>query len=143
MTFAILNLLPGNVATAILGPYATPQSIRILNQQLGLNQPFLVRYGQWLREFFHGSLGSSLETHQSVISILAQRAPVTGELILVAMCIALVVAIPLAVLSAKNAGGFADRLSTLLSMIGVSVPGFVIGLALILVVAEKSKIFPA
>ena len=143
MTFAILNLLPGNVAVAILGSYATPQSIRILNQQLGLNQPFLVRYWEWLRNFFHGNLGSSLETHQSVISILSQRAPVTFELIIVAMCIALVVAIPLAVLSAKKTGGFADRMSTLLSMIGVSVPGFVIGLALILLVAEKSKIFPA
>lgn len=143
ITFAILNLLPGNVALAILGQDATAQSERQLSQQLGLDRPFFVRYADWLGHLIHGNLGSSLVTHQSVTRILAQRAPVTAELIVVAILIALIAAIPLAVLSVKKAGGVTDRLSSLLAMVGLSVPGFVIGLALILAVAVKVRLFPA
>lgn len=143
ITFAILNLLPGNVALAILGQNATPQAERELERQLGLNHPFFVRYGDWLNGLFHGTLGRSLESHQSVASILAQRFSVSLELIIVALLIALLTAIPLAVLAAKKPGGFADRFASVVAMVGLSVPGFVIGLALILLAAVKVKIFPA
>jgi peptide/nickel transport system permease protein len=143
ITFAVLNLLPGNVALAILGQNATAQSEQQLEQELGLNRPFIVRYGDWLGDLLHGDLGRSLITHQSVNTVLAQRVPVTAELIVVAILIALIIAVPVAVLSAMRTGGPVDRIGGLVAMVGLSVPGFVVGLALILVVSVKVKIFPA
>lgn len=143
ITFAVLNLLPGNVTLAILGNQATPESEKVLSQQLGLDHPFIVRYWDWVRDLLHGDLGRSLMTHESVTSQLAQRAPVSAELVLLAVLIALLLAVPLAVLAARRTGGLVDRASSLLAMVGLSVPGFVIGLALILLVAVKVKLFPA
>jgi peptide/nickel transport system permease protein len=143
ITFAVLNLLPGNVALAILGDNATEQSVHQLQEELGLNQPFFVRYGNWFGNLVQGDLGRSLITQQSVNTIVAERAPISAELILLAVLIALIMAIPAAVLSARKPGGVVDRLSGLVAMVGLSVPGFVVGLALILLVAVEVKAFPA
>lgn len=143
ITFAILNLLPGNAALAILGQNATRQGVVQLEKQLELNHPFFVRYGDWLWSLLHGNLGHSLQTDQSVASIVGERAPVTIELIVMAILIALLLAIPVAIAAASKTGGLVDRGSALLSMIGLSVPNFIVGLVLILVVAVKVKLFPA
>lgn len=143
ITFAVLNLLPGNVTEAILGSQATAASERVLSRQLGLNHPFLVRYWDWVTGVLHGNLGNSLITNESVTSQLGQRLPVSAELVVLSILIALLIAIPLAVLASRRAGGIVDRFSSLLAMIGLSVPGFVIGLALILLVSVQVKLFPA
>lgn len=143
ITFAVLNLLPGNVTEAILGSQATAASERVLSRQLGLNHPFLVRYWDWVTGVLHGNLGNSLITNESVASQLGQRLPVSAELVVLSILIALLIAIPLAVLASRRAGGIVDRFSSLLAMIGLSVPGFVIGLALILLVSVQVKLFPA
>ena len=119
IAFMILNILPGNVAYAILGDTATPQSVAILTKQLGLNHPVVVRYWQWFDAALHGNLGTSLLSHQSVTSIIAQRAPVSFELGLIAILLALAFAIPSAILAARRPGGIADRVTTTISMVAI------------------------
>jgi peptide/nickel transport system permease protein len=143
ITFMILNVLPGNAALAILGQQATAQSQAALEQQLGLNQPLVERYFTWLGHVLQGQLGNSLITRQSVLTELNQRVPVTLELLILGMLIALVVAIPIAVLAAGRPGGIVDRLSAITAMAALSIPTLILGLVFILLLAVKFKIFPA
>src|ERR1700733_2515025 len=92
ITSRVLNVLPGNPALAILGQQATAQSQATLEQQLGLNQPLVERYFTWLGHVLQGHLGDSLITRQSVLTELSQRAPVTIELLVLGILIALIFA---------------------------------------------------
>jgi peptide/nickel transport system permease protein len=141
LAFIVLNLLPGNVALAILGDEATPSAIHNINQQLGLDRPVLVRYWEWVVNALHGRLGFSLLDHQSVSSIITQRAPVTLELGAFSIVLALVFAVPTAIAAARRPGGVIDRLSTLLSMAGASTPNFVLALLLVLLLAVRVHLF--
>jgi peptide/nickel transport system permease protein len=143
LSFLLLNLLPGDTATAILGTNATHQELAQLQQQLGLNQSLVVRYAHWLGGALTGNLSHSLITQQSVASLLAQDAPVTLELLILGFLIALVLAIPVAMLGVHKPGGIADRITALVAMVGLSVPNFIVGLVLILVFAVRFRIFPA
>lgn len=143
IAFVILNVLPGNVVYAILGAQATDQSIANLTKQLGLNHGLVYRYWQWLVGAFHGRLGNSLLSHQSVTSIIAERAPVSFELALFAIVLALAFAVPVATLAARRPGGIADRISLTMSMFAISIPSFVLGLLLILVFAVKFHVTQA
>jgi peptide/nickel transport system permease protein len=140
VAFGVLNFLPGGTADAILGPSATPQAIAILNKQLGLNQPILVRYGKWLWEAVHGQLGTSLVSHQTVASMIATRAPVSAELGVMAIIEAVCLAVPIAILCARRPNGLLDKTTTFISLMGISVPGFGIALLLILVFALKLQL---
>jgi peptide/nickel transport system permease protein len=143
LTFIVLNALPGDAATALLGVNATPAEVRALTIKLHLNEPFLVRYGNWLGGALHGNLGTSLYNQQPVTSIIAQRLPVTVELVVYAVIITFVVSIPLAVLSARRPRGVVDRTSMVLSMGGLSIAPYVLALLLILVFADDLRILPA
>jgi peptide/nickel transport system permease protein len=141
IAFGILNLLPGGTAATILGGNATPQAIAQLDKTLGLNHPLVVRYWNWIWAALHGHLGSSLVTQQSVSSIISTRAPVTAELGLMAIIFAMVLALPIATLSAKKSGGMFDRVFTFISLMSISIPPFVVGLGLIIIFALKLRWF--
>jgi peptide/nickel transport system permease protein len=143
ITFMLLNVLPGNAALAILGQQATAASQAALEKQLGLNQPLAERYFTWLGHVFQGRLGDSLTTGQSVLTELSQRAPVTVELLILGILIALVTAIPIAVLAAGRPGGVVDRLSAMVAMAALSIPTLILGILLILILSVKFKVFPA
>jgi peptide/nickel transport system permease protein len=143
LTFIVLNALPGDAASALLGVNATPAEVRALSIKLHLNEPFWVRYGNWLAGALHGNLGTSLYSHLPVTTILAQRLPVTIELVVYALVITFVVAIPLAVFSARRPRGVVDRSSMVLSMGGLSIAPYVLALMLILVFADDLRILPA
>jgi peptide/nickel transport system permease protein len=143
LTFAVLNLLPGDAAQALLGADATPQEVQQLRVQLHLNQPFLTRYGHWLGAAVTGHLGSSLGSGQPVTTILAQRLPVTFELIGYAFVISLAIAIPVATLSARKPGGVFDAVATFVTLIGLSIAPYILALLLILVFAVNLALFPA
>jgi peptide/nickel transport system permease protein len=143
LTFVILNSLPGDAASALLGVNATPAEVRALSIKLHLNEPFWVRYGNWLGGALHGNLGTSLYSHLPVTTILAQRLPVTIELVVYALIITFVVSIPLAVLSARRPRGVVDRTSMVLSMGGLSIEPYVLALLLVLVFADDLRILPA
>jgi peptide/nickel transport system permease protein len=143
LTFIVLNSLPGDAATALLGANATPAEVRALTIKLHLNEPFWVRYWNWLSGALHGNLGTSLYTHLPVTTIIAERLPVTIELVVYALVITFVVSIPLAVFSARRPRGVVDRTSMVLSMGGLSIAPYVLALLLILVFADDLQILPA
>ncbi|HUZ24991.1 MAG TPA: ABC transporter permease [Streptosporangiaceae bacterium] len=143
LTFIVLNALPGDAATALLGANATPREVRALSIKLHLNEPFLTRYGHWLGSALHGDLGSSLYYHQPVASILWQRLPVTIELVVYALVITFVVAVPLAVLAARRPRGLTDRTSMALGMGSLSIAPYVLALLLVLVFAVDLRWLPA
>ncbi len=143
LTFVVMNLLPGNAAQEILGPSATPAEVRALEIRLHLNEPFWVRYGHWLGGTLSGNLGSSFTSGQPVTSILAQRLPVTLELLLYGFLISVCVAVPVAVLAARRPGGAADRLSMVTSMAGLSIAPYVLALVLVYIFAVRLRVLPA
>lgn len=142
LTFVMMNLLPGDAAVALLGGQGTAAQIHQLEVRLHLNEPFLVRYGHWLLGALHGDLGTSTTTGQGVASILALRVPVTFELVVYAFVISVVLAVPVAVLAARRPGGVIDRLTTVVSISGLSVAPFVLALVLSLLFSVKLHVFP-
>jgi peptide/nickel transport system permease protein len=143
LTFIVLNALPGDAATALLGTNATPAEIRAETIKLHLNESIWVRYWDWLAGVLHGNFGTSLYYNQPVTSILAQRLPVTLELVAYALVITFVVSVPLAILSARRPRGVVDRTSMVFSMASLSVAPYVLALLLILVFAVNLQWFPA
>ena len=143
LTYVVMNLLPGDTAQLLLGANATPAEIHQLSVELHLNEPFWVRYGNWLGGVFHGSLGTSLQNGENVTTILGARLPVTAELLLYAFVVSLVLAVGLAVLVARWPNGIMDRLSLVISMMGLSVAPYVLALVLIYLFAVKVQWFPA
>ena len=143
LTFIVMNMLPGDAAEALLGANATPAEVQQLRVQLHLNEPFWVRYGNWLGGLLKGDLGTSLANGENVTSILGQRLPVTAELLLYAFVASIALALAVAVLAARRPNGIADRLSMMVSMVGLSTAPFVLAPVLVYLFAVKVHVFPA
>ncbi|HUA30616.1 MAG TPA: ABC transporter permease [Streptosporangiaceae bacterium] len=131
LTFVVENALPGDAAQALLGANATPAEIRAESIKLHLNQPLLIRYWDWLWAALHGNLGNSLYSGQPVGPIVAQRLPVTIDLVAYALVVTLVISIPLAILCARKPGGITDRTIMALCMAGLSIAPIVLALLLL------------
>jgi peptide/nickel transport system permease protein len=143
LTFWVLSLIPGNAAQQILGIEATPEDIAALEEELGLNESGPVRYLEWLQGAVTGDLGQSIVSGQQVSDILADRLPVTAELVALAFVVSLVLAIPVALLAAHKPGGVMDRISMVVSTTGLSVANYVLALILVLVFAVNLGWLPA
>jgi peptide/nickel transport system permease protein len=143
ITFALMNLLPGSSALVLLGENATPKAMAALNAKLHLNEPFFTRYAHWLGGLFSGHLGVSLATGQQVSGILAERLPVTLELGIAALLLSVVFSVILALAAAARRGKTLDRVNIGLSMIGLSVPNFVLALIFIFIFAVKLHWLPS
>ncbi|WP_029430118.1 ABC transporter permease [Blastococcus sp. URHD0036] len=142
MVVALLSLAPGSVATIILGPAATPESVAALNEELGLNDPVFVQYWDWLVNALHGDLGTSLLTDLPVTEMIADRLPVTLELALLAQVIALGIAVPLAVAAAARPGSVVDRFTSAIASASLSIPAFVAAPILVYFLALQLDLFP-
>ena len=138
----LINLIPGNPAYAILGSQATPHQVGLIDHQLGLNQPFVIRYLKWVGDIAQGHFGTSLVTHQPVFEIIKTRLPVTLELAILAELLALALAVPLGVYAAQRAGSLFDRSSTAAASVLISSPGFLTALLLAYLLAVQFRIFP-
>ncbi len=143
LAFAVMNLLPGDAAQALLGAEATPAQVAQLSHQLHLDDPFFVRYWHWLSSALSGNLGSSLGDGVPVTTILSQKLPITFELLLFAFIISLLIAFPMATLAARKPGGIFDSISTFVSVVGLSIAPYILALLLILVFADNLHWFPA
>ncbi|WP_052371843.1 ABC transporter permease [Amycolatopsis taiwanensis] len=143
LTFLVLSLIPGNAAQLLLGPEATPDQIAALNHQMGMDQPAVVRYLNWLGGAIHGDLGKSLVSQQPVADDLSSRLGVSGELVGLAFVLSLGAAIPVALLAARRPNRWVDRVSMVISISGLSVANYVFALLLILVFAVEVSVFPA
>ncbi len=140
LTFMLGVFLPGDPINAILPPDAPRDQATVdrLTEELGLNDPTLVRYGNWLADAVRGDLGYSYITEQPVWTTIKQRLPVTAELAVLATLIALVVAIPAGVIGGYKEGKSIDKLSSAGVQIGLSVPSFIVGIFLIWLFTVKT-----
>jgi peptide/nickel transport system permease protein len=132
VVFSLLYLTPGDPAALIAGDAATSEDIQRIRANLGLDEPFLVRFGAWAWGLLHGDLGVSIFTKLPVTRLIAQRVEPTVALTLCTLLIAVAVAVPLGVIAAARAGTWIDRLVMAFSVLGFSVPVFVLAYILIL-----------
>jgi peptide/nickel transport system permease protein len=143
VTFVVMNVLPGDAASQLLGPNATAQQVTEFRVKLGLDHPLVQRYLDWLGNVVTGNLGRSFASDQSVSGILGERLGVTFELIFCALFVSLIFTVPVALLSARRPNGIVDRLSMAVSMVGLSVANYVLALVLVWVFAVKLAVLPA
>lgn len=141
--FLIIHLTPGDPAAVILGDQADPEAIAALRKALGLNDPLPVQYLRWLGGVLQGDLGQSLYSDESMISMLLSHLGPTLSLTVFALAISLIVAVPLGILAARKRGALADNAISVFSMIGISMPSFLLGLLLMLVFAVMLRWLPA
>jgi peptide/nickel transport system permease protein len=140
--FLMLRLTPGDPAAIIAGDNATPAQIAAIRDQLGLSQPIPVQFMIWAGKLLRGDLGQSFFFKAEVSELIGQRVGPTLALATVTMIITVLVAVPLGVIAAYQHGGWIDRLVMGFSVLGFSVPVFVLGYLLIWVFAIEIKLFP-
>jgi peptide/nickel transport system permease protein len=128
--FSLLYLAPGDPAAIIAGDQASPADVERIRASLGLDRPFVVRFGEWAWRILHGDLGTSIFTNLPVTTMIGQRVQPTLSLMLVTLIFAIVVAVPLGVVAAWKAGSLVDRLVMGFAVLGFSVPVFVVGYVL-------------
>jgi len=140
--FSLLYIAPGDPAAVIAGDQATPADVERIRESLGLDRPFLVRFGEWVWQILHGDLGTSIFTNLPVTTMIEQRFEPTLSLMAITLCFAIGVAIPIGVVAAWKAGTWIDRLIMALAVLGFSVPVFVIGYLLAYVFALQLEWLP-
>ena len=144
LTFMLLSLLPGDPVLTILGPNnVSPENIEAVRAELGLDDPLPLRYLSWLGDALTGDLGRSYQTNQEVLEGIRERLPVTIQLMVMSLTIALVISIPLGVITAYRAGSRFDKAVTAISFGLLSVPNFMLALLLIIVFAVELGWLPA
>ncbi len=143
IVFGGTEILPGDVANAILGQGATPENLQVIRKELGLDRPAYIRYFEWLGGLFTGDLGNSLATQRPVSDILAPRLPKTLLLGGLAALIAVPLAVTLGLYTAMRPGSWFDRSLTTGSIAMVSAPEFLIATLLVLAFAVELRWLPA
>ena len=143
LTFLIASLLPGDLAYTILGDQATPEKVAALRHDMGLDQPIWWRYLSWLGNVLQGDFGRSFRTGQTVLQAVAERLPVSLELMLLAQLGALTIGIPLAIACAVRSGSAFDRFMTGSAFSMLSVPAFLSAILLIYLFAVELRWLPA
>ncbi|MCA7118923.1 MAG: ABC transporter permease [Acidibrevibacterium sp.] len=140
--FSLLYIAPGDPAAVIAGDQASPEQIAHIRASLGLDRPFIVRFGDWLWHVVHGDLGTSIFTNLPVSHMIAQRIEPTLSLMIVTLILSLVIAIPMGVIAAWTQGKWQDRLIMVFAVLGFSTPVFVIGYVLAFVFALQLRWLP-
>jgi peptide/nickel transport system permease protein len=140
--FAFIHLLPGDPAAALLGQHATPELTAHIREQLGLDKPLWQQYVDYMGQVLHGDLGKSIINNRPIVQEFLIRFPGTIELTLGALLFAVGLGIPLGRFAARHVQGFGDGLVTVISLLGVSIPIFVLGLSLQYVFGVQLKILP-
>jgi len=146
LSFAIFFVLPGDPAAAVLGAgerVVDQEQYARLREEMGLNRPLPVQYLAWLGDALRGDLGESLRTQRSVVETVWKRIPITLELTLISMTLAAVVGVSAGVAAAVKAGSVADHVGTFVSLAGVAMPSFWLGILLIYAFAIYLDLLPA
>jgi peptide/nickel transport system permease protein len=130
LTFLIARVIPSDPAAAWVGPHPKQEQIERVRELLGLDRPLYEQYLRYMDGLLHGNLGTSIITHQPIVTDLKVYLPATLELVVAAMLIAVVIGLPLGVLSGANKGSWLDHSTRFISVAGVSIPTFWLGLIL-------------
>ena len=140
--FLIIHLTPGDPAAAMLGMEATQDEIQALNEELGFNRPIVEQYISWVADVFKGDLGDSIFMKQPVSQAIAEHIGPTFSLAVLAQIIALVLAIPFGIIAAYKRGTIADYTLMGVSLFGMAVPSFLLGLLLMLLIGVQLQWLP-
>lgn len=141
--FVLADLAPGDLATNVAGPYATDEQVAAVREELGLNDPLLVRYAHWLGNAVQGDLGHAVTTHESVSQIIGDRVPVTLSIAGVTVLLTILGGLVIGLLSAARQNGALDRLSTGVTVLGLTLPEFWVAILLVTWLAVDRGWFPA
>lgn len=141
--FLLLKALPGDAAMVAGGEFATDADIEAAREAMGLNKPLYVQYLDWLWGILHGDFGVSLLTGSPIVDKIVQRFPATMELAILSMIFAILIAVPLGIVSAVYRNSVWDTLSSILSVIGIAMPSFWLGMLLIILFALTLGWLPA
>jgi len=143
LLFAMIHMMPGDPASVILGPKASPELKAQLNERMGLDKPLLVQLGQFYADVARGDLGVDVFTDRKVSNIVFDQLPYTLVLVLAAIGGATLLGIPLGCFSAIKRNSLLDRITGVMSVGFIAIPSFVIALYLLLWLAVKWRWFPA
>src|SRR5262245_45076130 len=138
-----VRLIPGDPARVMAGTDADPAGLEDIRQKYGLNDPIVVQYVRWVGLALRGDLGESIRTRESVVLTVARKLPITIELAFLAVLVALVIAIPAGIFSAVRRNTIWDLLANAVSLCGISVPSFLLGVRRILPFAVRLASLPA
>lgn len=143
IVFIVTRVIPGDPASVMLGPQAPKDAVVKMRESLGLNKPLIVQYGKFLFGILHGDLGNSIYYDQPVLSVIMQTFPNTVLLAFSSLLIALVVSVPVGIISATKKNSIFDYVSMFFSLIGVSMPVFWLGLMMVLLFSVKLGLLPS
>ncbi|HWR60049.1 MAG TPA: ABC transporter permease, partial [Clostridia bacterium] len=143
VVFFIVHLIPGNPAEVMLGDDATQEEVEALTEKLGLNDPLPTQFVRWMGNALHGDLGDSLHYNKPVVKALIDKMEPSLVLVIYAIGISIIVGIPLGIVAAINRAKLLDKLCMVISMLGISMPSFWLGMNLVVLFAVKNRIFPS
>lgn len=139
--FLAFSVMSGDAATSMLGTQATPEKVEALRRELGLNDPFFLRYLHWAGNFLRGDMGTSYSYRLPVKDMVADKIPVTLCLTLLAFLIMTVIAVPLGIYTAKHEGKAADRAVGVMNQVIMAVPPFFAGILITLLFGRIFRLF--
>ncbi|VVE22021.1 ABC transporter permease [Pandoraea soli] len=143
MIFGLQKMLPGDPVLAMAGEDQNPQVIAALREKYHLDKPLPTQYALWVGDVLRGDLGNSLRTGEPVTTLIAQKLPVTLQLAMFGLLIAIGIGIPLGILSAANRGKAIDYGANVLALSGMSIPNFWLGILLIFLVSVRWHLLPS
>jgi peptide/nickel transport system permease protein len=143
LVFALQKLLPGDPVLTMAGEERDPQVLEYLRERYRLNDPIPVQYFVWITEAMRGNLGISLRTDIPVLDLILSKLPVTIELAILAMIVALAIGIPTGIISAVRKGTTVDYAANVIALSGLSIPNFWLGIMLIMLVSVRWQLLPA
>jgi len=145
IAFGIILLLPGDPAIAILGPDKArdTQALQAYRDELGLDRPIPVQYASWLGKVLSGNFGNSAHYQTPVTQLIGQSIPPTVQLAVSAMLIALLIAVPIGIISATRPGSWLDIIGTTFALSGVAMPNFLLGILMIMLFALGLRVLPS
>ena len=142
MTFVITRVLPGNPAVSILGPQSTAEDIAKMEEEMGLHDPMPVQYINYMKRILTGDLGTSYRYNRPVADLIFEKLPNTLQIALASLIIALLIGVPVGIISAVKQYSAFDYISMIAALIGVSMPSFWLGLMLVLIFSVNLGWFP-
>ncbi|HZS94085.1 MAG TPA: ABC transporter permease [Chloroflexota bacterium] len=142
ITFALTYFMPGDPARRVAGIGASAATVRSIRHQLGLDQPFWVQYGRYLGDALHGNFGYSYTLNVPVLPAILARFPITAQLAVGGVIVELIIGLPTGIIAAYKRGSVADRIATLIALLGLSAPTFWLGLMLLYYIAFKLGALP-
>ncbi|MEZ5843676.1 MAG: ABC transporter permease [Hyphomicrobiaceae bacterium] len=143
LVFALQRVMPGDPLLVMAGEERDPAVLEELRHHYGFDQPLPIQFLAWLREVLTGNFGASLRTGEPVLKLVGQTLPVTIQLAVASLLIAAAIGIPMGILAAVRKGTWVDAVANVVSLSGLSIPNFWLGIILILVVAVQLRWLPA